>query len=88
MSLVRVIKLNITKRDSDDNVSNLKANRKTFKTVTALNQHTEIFGFRPDRLVVQIDEIEHCKWSSSRSSGVYAKIAKKFPDDKSWTAAN
>lgn len=48
----------------------------------------ETFGFGPDRLVLQIDAIEHCKQSASRLFGVYAKIAKKFLNDKSWKAAN
>ncbi|MCJ1345425.1 hypothetical protein MMC31_003632 [Peltigera leucophlebia] len=54
------------------------ANGKTFKSVTALNKFTETFLFGPDCLVVQIDAIEQCKQSASRSSRVYEKIAKNF----------
>lgn len=37
---------------------------------------------------MQIDAIEHLKRSTARSSGVYARIARKFLDDESWKAAD
>ena len=83
MSFNRVEKLKSLQQEPDDNAFVLQANRKTFKSVSALNKFTETFGFGPDRLVVQIDAIEHCKQSASRSSRIYAKIAKKFLDDES-----
>ena len=88
MSFDRVEKLKTLQQEPDDNAFVLQANGKTFKSVSALNKFTETFGFGPDRLVVQIDAIEHCKQSASRSSRVYAKIAKKFLNDESWKAAN
>ncbi len=66
----------------------LRANKKTFRSVAALNKYTETFGFGPDCLVVQIDTIENCRRTASRASGIYAKVAKKFLDDNSWKSAN
>ena len=83
-----VEKLKTLQQEPDDNAFVLQANEKTFKSVSALNKFTETFGFGPDRLVVQIDAIEHCKQSASHLSRVYAKIAKKFLDDESWKVAN
>ncbi len=69
-------------------VSVLQANGKPFRSVAVLNKYTETFGFGPDCLVVQIDAIENCKRTASRTSSMYAKVVKNFLDDESWMTAN
>lgn len=60
----KVEKLKTLQQKLDDNVFIFQVNKKTFKSVSALNKFTKTFGLRPDRLVVQIDAIKHCKKSA------------------------
>lgn len=83
MSFNRIKKLKTLQQEPDDNNHVFQANRKTFKSVSALNKFTKTFLFGTDCLVVQIDAIEHCKQSALHLSCVYVKIAKNFLDNES-----
>lgn len=88
MSFDRAIRFKTSKPDSNNNASIFKANGKVFQSVSALSKYTETFAFGPDHLVMLIDAIKYCNLFALRLSGIYAKIAQIFLDDKSWKAAN
>lgn len=62
----------------------IKANRKLFKSVTAVTEYVETFLFGEDRLMIQIQTIENCKAKLSTRATAYARLSMNFLEDGSW----
>lgn len=64
--------------------SMIKANRRLFKIIVAINKYIETFTFGEDRFLVQIEIIENYKMKIAIRSTVYTKLATKFFKDRLW----
>lgn len=61
----------------------IKANRRLFKIIVAVNKYVETFSFREDRLLVQIESIENYKMKIAIRSTAFIKLITKFLKDRS-----
>ncbi len=62
----------------------IKVNRRLFKIIVVTNKYIEIFTFRENHLLVQIEIIKNCKIKIAIKSTAYTKLAIKFFKDGLW----